>query len=197
MTARLLQIRKTICNLVYNHNPTKTSSLSAILSQHLPHRPSKEDIISAPSLQAPDPEPSSSSPPSSPRPPPFSSLYFSPNARSPSLETAVTGINPSSLTAYAPASPFDDRPSSSAVAVAETKDALPRDTKGEPSTKSADDGEPPPPYTEGSSPLDSFTYLMAAAGGASSIITQVQQGGGPPINTLGGMCDSLNRTLLL
>ncbi|KAI7498705.1 hypothetical protein KC357_g271 [Hortaea werneckii] len=31
-----------------------------------------------------------------------------------------------------------------------------------------DDGEPPPPYTEGSSPLDGFTYIMAAAGGAAT-----------------------------
>lgn len=62
---------------------------------------------------------------------------------------------------------------------------LPVDTKGETSTKTADDTEPPPPYTEGSSPLQSFTYIMAAAGGPATLITQVQQGG-PPINTLGG-----------
>lgn len=68
----------------------------------------------------------------------------------------------------------------------ETKRALPQDTKGESSSKAKDDdSEPPPAYSEGYSPLQSFTYLMAAAGGASSIITQVQQGG-PPINTIGG-----------
>ena len=71
------------------------------------------------------------------------------------------------------------------VAEAETKAALPADTKGE-SSKSAEDEEAPPPYTEGSSPLDSFTYVMAAAGGAASIITQVQQSGPPPVNTLAG-----------
>lgn len=32
---------------------------------------------------------------------------------------------------------------------------------------------------------------MAAAGGAASILTQVQQGGPAPINTLGGMGQSL------
>lgn len=69
---------------------------------------------------------------------------------------------------------------------AATKATLPRDTKGESSTRGLDDGEPPPPYTEGSSPIEAFTYVMAAAGGASSIITQVQQTAGPPINTLGG-----------
>lgn len=68
---------------------------------------------------------------------------------------------------------------------AETKAAFPADNKGE-SSKGAEDSEPPPPYTEGSSPLDSFTYVMAAAGGAASIITQVQQGGPAPVNTLAG-----------
>ena len=69
---------------------------------------------------------------------------------------------------------------------AETKAALPADNKGE-SSKSAEDEEAPPPYTEGTSPLESFTYVMAAAGGAASIITQVQQGGPAPVNTLAGM----------
>ncbi|KAH8881412.1 hypothetical protein GQ53DRAFT_667941, partial [Thozetella sp. PMI_491] len=90
--------------------------------------------------------------------------------------------------AYAP-SPQEVVPGPSATASQfqdETKRALPRDTKGE-SSRSAkdDDAEPPPAYSEGDSPLLSFTYLMAAAGGAASIITQVQQGG-PPINALGG-----------
>lgn len=77
---------------------------------------------------------------------------------------------------------------SSSPIVAETKAFF---QKGESSgAKSAEDGEPPPPYTEGSSPIESFTYVMAAAGGPSSIITQVQQAGGPPINTLGDIgCD--------
>lgn len=56
--------------------------------------------------------------------------------------------------------------------------------KGEQSG-SEDETEPPPAYSEGPSPLRSFTFVMAAAGGVSSIITQVQQGG-PPISALGG-----------
>ncbi|KAJ2978674.1 hypothetical protein NUW58_g7427 [Xylaria curta] len=92
--------------------------------------------------------------------------------------------------AYAPVAssssnhPFE--PSSSFLdTVAETKRALPHDVKGESSGQKVDDSnEPPPAYSEGYSPLLSFTYLMAAAGGAASIITQVQQGG-PPINSIG------------
>ncbi|KAI1836644.1 hypothetical protein DTO013E5_4030 [Penicillium roqueforti] len=72
-------------------------------------------------------------------------------------------------------------PAPSSAVVADTKASF-TEPKNE---GSSDDGEPPPPYTEGYSPLESFTYVMAAAGGASSIITQVQQTGGPPINTLG------------
>ncbi|KAI9751806.1 MAG: hypothetical protein M4579_005892 [Chaenotheca gracillima] len=130
-------------------------------------------------------EPPPHEPPSQ-RPPPFSSLY---QQSSPSQlgerSLSLLGDCYSDLNAYAPAPPFEDRPSSSAVAVAETKASLPVDNKREPSSKEADDDEPPPPYAEGSSPLDSFTYLMAAAGGAASILTQVQQGG-PPVNALAG-----------
>ncbi|KAL7924205.1 hypothetical protein ACQKWADRAFT_319713 [Trichoderma austrokoningii] len=83
--------------------------------------------------------------------------------------------------------PFDSHQPAAARAfrdpVAETKRALPRDTKGESSRKD-DDAEPPPAYSEGDSPLFAFSFVMAAAGGASSIITQVQQGG-PPVNALG------------
>lgn len=113
-------------------------------------------------------------------PPPFSSLYFPPATRSRQLpvEASITEPPPPAFT-----------PVSSAAAAtsveAETKAALPADNKGE-SSKSAEDEEAPPPYTEGSSPLDSFTYVMAAAGGAASIITQVQQGGPAPVNTLAG-----------
>ncbi|KAF5483383.1 G patch domain-containing protein 1 [Colletotrichum fructicola] len=60
---------------------------------------------------------------------------------------------------------------------------LTQDKKGAAASKD-DDTEPPPAYSEGPSPLQSFTFLMATAGGASSIITQVQQGG-PPINAIG------------
>lgn len=136
-------------------------------------------------------------------PPPFPGLYEYASAEDvpdhhfepPPPSAAVTEAVASAATAapaYAPsASRSHDNPATEPSrefqnAVLETKRALPPDTKGEPSGQRADDGsEPPPAYSEGYSPLLSFTYLMAAAGGASSIITQVQQGG-PPINALGG-----------
>jgi ATP-binding cassette subfamily F protein 3 len=114
----------------------------------------------------------------SPYPPPFSSLYFpSPQHESPP--------------AFAAAPPFE----SSSSAVAETKAALPRDTK-DGSSKDLDDGEPPPPYSEGYSPLESFAYVMASAGGPASILTQVSQStAGPPINTLGGSDENITLEL--
>jgi hypothetical protein len=152
----------------------------------------EEEIISraqSPPPRYPNSEPSTSAPPS-PRPPPFSSLYTSTAEVVEAYKTAVTEAGASaSVPAYAPVAPLSlDTPeaSTSRDVVAETKAALPQDTKGE-SSKKDDDSEPPPAYSEGSSPLESFTYLMAAAGGAASIITQVQQGGAPPINTLGGV----------
>lgn len=127
-------------------------------------------------------------------PPPFASHNFpsryfpEPSSTDPYCALVTAGTSSASLTALAPCGPapsFEEsqaaqssRPSS---VLAETKAALPRDTKDR--SKDLDDGEPPPPYTEGSSPLEGFTYVMAAAGGATSIITQVQQGGPAPINT--------------
>ena len=143
-------------------------------------------------------------------PPPFSSHNFpsryfpAPSPQDPYRALVTECAGSDSLTAFAPtgpAPPFEEVASSAsalanAVAaarassvVADTKAALPRDPKDKEgsSSKDLDDGEPPPPYTEGSSPLEGFTYVMAAAGGAASIITQVQQGGPAPINTaLGG-----------
>jgi len=137
-------------------------------------------------------EPSSGSVPPSPRPPPFSSLYTSTAEAVEAYKVAVTEAGSSSVPAYAPVAPDLYQSSASPQdVVAETKAALPQDTKGE-SSKKDDDSEPPPAYSEGSSPLESFTYVMAAAGGAASIITQVQQGGAPPINTLGGSCTIFN-----
>jgi len=113
-------------------------------------------------------------------PPPFAShnfpsLYF---PSEPQLDVVQA----------APPPDFEEGPSSSSAAspftsvIEDTKAALPQDTKPR-SDKSPDDSEPPPPYTEGTSPLDGFTYLMAQAGGAASIITQVSQGGPAPLNT--------------
>lgn len=137
-----------------------------------------------------------------PPPPPFSSLYAYASAEDladdhfklpATISTAFseTGASVTAAPAYAPvASSSSGHPFESSTSfqdtVAETKRALPQDVKGESSGQKADDSsEPPPAYSEGYSPLLSFTYLMAAAGGASSIITQVQQGG-PPINSIGG-----------
>jgi len=131
-----------------------------------------------------------------PAPPPFSSLFaalvpdvdvdptlvldpYQPTVSDATLAPALAAP------AYAPLGPASGDPSTSFQD--ETKRALPRDTKreGASSRSKDDDAEPPPAYSEGDSPLPSFTFVMAAAGGASSIITQVQQGG-PPINAIGG-----------
>lgn len=136
---------------------------------------------------------------SSSHPPPFSSLFSSvedhPSGEPFGKFPAVVPEGSTSASVAAPAygydsrtpEPFDpDQATARAFQdpVAETKRALPRDTKGESSRKD-DDAEPPPAYSEGDIPLLTFSYVMAAAGGASSIITQVQQGG-PPINAIGG-----------
>ncbi|PSN73125.1 P-loop containing nucleoside triphosphate hydrolase protein [Corynespora cassiicola Philippines] len=128
----------------------------------------------------------------SPYPPPFSSLFFPSNDSADDANKA----NDSSAR-HDPAPPFTESSSSAAAAtVAATKAALPRDTKDGSSSKDLDDGEPPPPYSEGSSPIDSFTYVMASAGGPASIITQVsQQSGGPPINTLSGSDENITLEL--
>lgn len=142
-----------------------------------------------------DPQlPGSSSALASLSPPPFSSLYFpSPSSSDPFKATVGEPDPPPafcpgpSVEATEAAEAAETAHTNLTTVEAETKAALPSDTKGESSLKGAEEGEPPPPYTEGSSPLDSFTYVMAATGGAASIITQVQQGGPPPVNTLAGM----------
>lgn len=165
-----------------------------------PSSSSKLEEIACDCSQSPPPgyptseaESSRSSPPSS-RPPPFSSLYTSTAEAVEAYKVAVTEAGTStSVPAYSSAAPQLHQPSaSSSDVLADTKAALPQDTKGE-SSKKDEDVEPPPAYSEGSSPLQSFTYLMAAAGGAASIITQVQQGGPPPINTLGGTFTLISR----
>ncbi|MCJ1430289.1 hypothetical protein MMC29_008206, partial [Sticta canariensis] len=116
-------------------------------------------------------------------PPSFSSLFLpSPNAPD-QIKAAGAELETPAETAEA-AEAAEAAYISGTSVKAETKAALPPDNKEGSSNKGAEDGEPPPPYTEVSSPLDSFTYLMAATGGVASIITQVQQGGVPPVNTL-------------
>jgi ATP-binding cassette subfamily F protein 3 len=131
----------------------------------------------------------------SPYPPPFSSLFFPPEStgeeRNKLGNTAEDELPPAFTSA-----PASTESSSSAAAVAATKAALPRDTKDGSNSKDLDDGEPPPPYSEGDSPLESFTYVMASAGGPASIITQVSQtSAGPPINTLGGSDENITLEL--
>ncbi|KAL7785568.1 hypothetical protein V8C37DRAFT_419914 [Trichoderma ceciliae] len=135
---------------------------------------------------------------SSSRPPPFSSLFSSvqdhlsgePFGKFPAVVPEGNASRSIAAPAYghdSPTSePFDPEQAAARAfqdPVAETKRALPRDTKGESSRKD-DDAEPPPAYSEGDSPLLTFSFVMSAAGGASSIITQVQQGG-PPVNAIG------------
>jgi hypothetical protein len=130
------------------------------------------------------------------RPPPSSSLYASSDpadgneADAHSREASEAASSTSyAAPAYATVAFATHGPSPHSSAfydpVGETKRALPQDTKGE-SSRKEDDTEPPPAYSEGPSPLHTFTYLMATAGGASSIITQVQQGGPGPVNAIGG-----------
>ncbi|CAD6572969.1 MAG: hypothetical protein ASARMPREDX12_005611 [Alectoria sarmentosa] len=135
------------------------------------------------SPEHPLPPASSSSSCPSFAPPPFSSLYFLPQNSPDRLKASITEPVSDPPPAFSPVPPAEAVVAGTTSVEAETKAALPADNKGE-SSKGAEDSEPPPPYTEGSSPLDSFTYVMAAAGGAASIITQVQQGGPAPVNTL-------------
>ncbi|KGQ00929.1 hypothetical protein PAAG_12400 [Paracoccidioides lutzii Pb01] len=127
----------------------------------------------------------------SPSPPPFSSLYSVQDEELGYIQTSITESRFPCLPAFAPTPPFEESLTSPLPihppVVLDTKAQLSRDKTGEASAsgKGLDDGEPPPPYTEGSSPLQSFTYVMAGPGGAASIITQVQQTGGGPISTLG------------
>ena len=149
------------------------------------HNDEDDDFYTAPPPHSPCSGASSStsfSLSSRPPPPPFSSLVF---GSASSLLPPPPPPPPLSSRSVEDLLPEESEPSSSLVA--DTKASFSQDPKGDSPGKSpADDGEPPPPYTEGYSPLESFTYVMATAGGASSIITQVQQTGGPPINTLGG-----------
>ena len=167
---------------------TRDSSDGSSVSDKLSFRASIGPCDAEPpyteSPESPLPPASSSSLPSF-APPPFSSLYFPPQESPDRLQASITEPLSDPPPAFSPVPPVQAAVAGTTSVEAETKAALPADNKGE-SSKSAEDSEPPPPYTEGSSPLDSFTYVMAAAGGAASIITQVQQGGPAPVNTLAG-----------
>ena len=138
---------------------------------------------------------------SSSRPPPFSSLYHNPPVATPSgsqhsgssYSSASVPFDRVSVAHSAPSYNTLTLPPSATRAVRQhlgaSEQTDPTVKREAPETKKTpskeEELEPPPAYSEGPSPLHSFTYVMATAGGASSIITQVQQGG-PPTNTLGG-----------
>ncbi len=171
-----------------SHRPLHRQSPTTALSTYNDLDTADDKIYTAPPPPHSPLSAASSSSPPSPRPPPFSSLYFPSDAELDRIRATVTETACDSLLTSAPAPSFEEALAEDEVeckAEAETKAALPPDTKPQ-SSRTVEEGEPPPPYTEGSSPLDSFSYIMAAAGGAASIITQVQQTPGPPINTLGG-----------
>ena len=104
------------------------------------------------------------------------------------MQATVTGAEPQTLLEATPVSTFEetlDDVDNTPKSIGEKSSVQLVDKKGASSARANDEEEPPPPYNEGSSPLESFAYVMAAAGGAASIITQVQQTAGPPINSLG------------
>lgn len=185
INCNFLEVRRSHCPKQTNVARFSRTNTTALSNNPRFHPPTSDDDIYDP--PPPHPEASNSGP-SSPKPPPFSSLYFPPDSELQRIKAAVTESISECFLATAPAPSFEE---ALAEDEAECKAAADKakessTSKGESSSKGLDDGEPPPPYTEGSSPLDSFNYVMAAAGGAASIITQVQQTPGPPINTLGG-----------
>ena len=140
--------------------------------------PSCEDRTSAPT---PAPVPAPPSPP-----PPFTSLYYPSVQQRVAREASIT--EPEPPPPFYPTSSLHPVPSASVPTVEqEIKAAIPGAPRGRSLSKAADDADPPPPYTDGSSPLDSFTYVMAAAGGPASIITQVEQTGPQQGNSLAGV----------
>ncbi|KAL8693009.1 MAG: hypothetical protein Q9218_002066 [Villophora microphyllina] len=154
------------------------SSVSEKLSLHSTALPCDDDIAFIPESTSNPLSTSDSTLPPNP-PPPFSAHYFHP------LHPADYAEPSTAESDSCPPPPFAPTLSGASLSRATsdleraTKAAFARDTKGGSSTRNAEDKEPPPPYTEGSSPLGSFTYVMAAAGGPASIITQVPQGGPP------------------
>ncbi|KAJ5403816.1 hypothetical protein N7509_003687, partial [Penicillium cosmopolitanum] len=166
-------------DLIPHSTSTVSEETSPRRSSTTARPPSPTDSLAEDDYYTAPPPPhllSEASPSSSVGPPPFSSLFFAPSDSDFNRLELTESSASASLPAFAPPpveESLDPAPSSSVVA--DTKASF-SDPKGD-TGKSSDDGEPPPPYTEGYSPLESFNYVMAAAGGASSIITQVQQTG--------------------
>lgn len=118
------------------------------------------------------------------QPPPFCSLYTSTTEviGSPKTAHSKSGHDPSTQLQQIP------KLLPELNTGAKSRSAL--GTKGR-EVKKEQEREPPPAYSEGSSPFYFFTYLMAATGEAASIISQVQQGGAVPISSLGGPSQTL------
>lgn len=114
-------------------------------------------------------------------PPAFFSIFASTIEKIDVYEAEASKADPSDASAK-----FESEKAEifSLATVSQAKTAPLQDIKGS-SEKREETSEPPPAYSKGSSPLESFTYLMAATGGAASILTQVQQGGPAPLSTLG------------
>ncbi|KAI4265251.1 MAG: hypothetical protein L6R38_009554, partial [Xanthoria sp. 2 TBL-2021] len=178
------EVIKTIQLTAFTLTETRDSSDGSSVSEKYSYRASifacdndtsyTQEVASHPSSS-----PAAASPSSAP--PPFSSLNISPEHSASRIKLSVAEPD------FYPPPPFASthsaeaqQPPASQFEVA-TEAELANTKEGESSTKSTEEKEePPPPYTEGSSPLGSFTYVMAAAGGPASIITQVPQGGPPP-----------------
>ncbi|KAI4188628.1 MAG: hypothetical protein L6R41_002006 [Letrouitia leprolyta] len=122
------------------------------------------------------PAPSLSFTSSSVAPPPFSALYYSPEESPDHIKPAVAEPDSCPPPPFVPVQSTNPTPPTLSI----SKNNPHGDTKAESSGQSAEEKEPPPPYSEGPSPLGSFTYMMAAAGGPASIITQVSPGGPSP-----------------
>ncbi|KNG51472.1 P-loop containing nucleoside triphosphate hydrolase protein [Stemphylium lycopersici] len=195
--ARPLPLPQSLMRVAVSSSPRAHASRTDGLSVVTPLPPTSSDRNSSRSRYsfAPDDNTATSTAAGeSPYPPPFSSLFF-PSEDAEERTKLGEPAEDESPPAFTSAPAFPES-SSSAAAVAATKAALPHDTKDGSSSKDLDDGEPPPPYSEGSSPLESFTYVMASAGGPASIITQVSQtSAGPPINTLGGSDENITLEL--
>ncbi|KAK4134769.1 hypothetical protein BT67DRAFT_378654, partial [Trichocladium antarcticum] len=200
---------------------TNPAPVAAEVAAELPPNPADVATSLARQCSPPPQYPASEASGSSPlRPPPsFSSLFPTPDLDAaasvfepcepykPTVDDAsddvasASAAAPAPAPAYAPCQQVASESSNSAAEALrfrdETKRALPQDTKGPAGSSSKDDdAEPPPAYSEGYSPLLSFSYLMAAAGGASSIITQVQQGG-PSLNPLGVVDVAADETITM
>ncbi|KAL8818908.1 MAG: hypothetical protein Q9223_002548 [Gallowayella weberi] len=164
------------------------STVSEKFSFHTPIVPCNREI-SCTLERAGCPRSSSASTPPSNAPPPFSAHNFSPEESANRIK--LSGPEPDSCPPppFTPAYPAEPQQTPESELELATEAGLAATKEAESSVRSAEEKEPPPPYTEGPSPLGSFTYLMAAAGGPASIITQVPQGGPPPRegHTIAGM----------